>query len=274
MASFNKLLNVEAWTAEYVVVWLKGISSYSHNYAKAFEDVNISGKKLTVLDQSELKEILQDQGANLNHQLTIYKSIQNLLQMRHEINKETLHTLIVLVISRLKAILNYLKALETCSCQLTNDCSRCLKYKRYDIVSAGTSLALAYRKVISWLVRFPFTRLKTFENFREEINMEMKNLLRLFRKQCRYQNIKYSANNYYKEMKLKVTSILECCTKMLDYCDQNSDKENGKISVINTCCYLEKVTIRRKSPGQILGLKLTSLSDGIFTIAEIVREVR
>ena len=83
---------------------------------------------------------------------------------------------------------------------------------------------------------------------------------------------------------------------MLDYCDRHCDDENGKIAVCYSSCYLEKVAIRRRSPDQILvniickikcviyshscfflcfkGLKLTSLSDGIFTITEIAREVK
>lgn len=265
MTNIIKQLNVEAWTLETVIEWLKGVSSYSINYTKSFEAQNLNGKKLAILELSDLSDILKDhENAVLNHQLTIFKSVQNLLQMKHDLNKETLHSLIFNTQNRIVAILNYLSRLASCSC-IINDCERCVKYKRNEIISASTSLALAYRRLISWLVRIPFTRLKPFENFREEINNEMKNFLRLFRKRI-------FSDNFYKEMKIKLKSMLECCKKMLIYCDKNCEKENGKIAVAYSCCYLEKVFIRRKDPEQVLGLKLTTLSDGIFTIAEIVRE--
>jgi len=93
----------------------------------------------------------------------------------------------------------------------------------------------------------------------------MKQFLKLFRKR--------QVNNLYNEMKIRLKSMQECCEKMLDYCDRSCEKENGKIAVAYSCCYLEKVYLRRKTPDQVLGLKLTTLSDGVYTVAEIIREV-
>lgn len=263
MSYIVKQLNIESWSQDYVIEWLKGISSYSSNYVESFEAHKINGKKLAIMEQSDLRDILKDQQVILKHQLTIFKSIQNLLQLKHDLNKETLHNLIFNTQNRIISILNYINQLQNCSCT-ANECSRCVKYKRTNILSASTSLALTYRKLISWLVRIPFTRLKPFENFREEINSDMKNFFRLIRKR--------TSENFLNDLKIILKSMLDCCAKLLEYCDLNCEKENGKIAVAYSCCYLEKIILRRTSPDQPLGLKLTTLSDGIFTIAEIVRE--
>lgn len=163
---------------------------------KSFESNNVSGRKLSILELSDLREILSKQNASLNHQLTIFKSIHNLLQMRHDLNKETLHTLIFNTKNRIITIMNYISRLENCQC-ISNDCERCLRYARNEIISAAASLAVTYRRLISWLVRIPFTRLKPFEVFREEINNEMKTFLRLFRKR--------SSENFNREIKNKVS---------------------------------------------------------------------
>ena len=113
-----------------------------------------------------------------------------------------------------------------------------------------------------------------FADFREEINHEMKSFLRLFRKQNRCQGLQISGGRHGEEMGAKLAKMRESCARMLHFCDTNSEKENGKISVAYSCCFLEKVVIRRRLVGQVLGLKLTTLSEGICTIAEIVREVR
>jgi hypothetical protein len=151
---------------------------------------------------------------------------------------------------------------------------QCGKYKQFEMISQTSSLASAYRKLISWLVRIPFTRLKVFADFREEINNEMKSFLRLFRKQNRCQGLQISSGRHGEEMGAKLAKMRESCARMLHFCDTNSEKENGKISVAYSCCFLEKVVIRRRLVGQVLGLKLTTLSEGICTVAEIVREVR
>ena len=113
-----------------------------------------------------------------------------------------------------------------------------------------------------------------FADFREEINHEMKSFLRLFRKQNRCQGLQISGGRHGEEMGAKLAKMRESCARMLHFCDTNSEKENGKISVAYSCCFLEKVVIRRRLVGQVLGLKLTTLSEGICTVAEIVREVR
>lgn len=52
--------------------------------------------------------------------------------------------------------------------------------------------------------------------------------------------------------------MLECCNKMLDYCDAHCENENGKIAVAFSSCYLEKVVLRRKSPEQALVISFNS----------------
>jgi hypothetical protein len=86
-----------------------------------FEARNLTGKKLALLDMTDLKEILHD--SNLSHQLTIYRSLQNLLQMKHDLNKETLQSLIFCVKKRIVSVLNYLQRLNSCNCNCnsTND---------------------------------------------------------------------------------------------------------------------------------------------------------
>lgn len=53
---------------------------------------------------------------------------------------------------------------------------------RHDLVKNSAMLASTYRKLITWLARMPFTKLKDFNIFRETINSDMKLFLRSFRK--------------------------------------------------------------------------------------------
>lgn len=73
-----KQLNVEHWPTEYVCQWVKGVSELSINYSKQFELNQIDGKKLTVIELTDLRDYLD---VNLKQQLTLYKSIQSLLQI-------------------------------------------------------------------------------------------------------------------------------------------------------------------------------------------------
>ena len=79
-----------------------------------------------------------------------------------------------------------------------SECDKCVRLRKYEIISGSSQLALKYRKLISWLVRIPFTRLKAFSQFREEINNEMKSYLRLLKKT----NL---AEKYIKEISIKVS---------------------------------------------------------------------
>jgi hypothetical protein len=80
-----------------------------------------------------------------------------------------------------------------------NDCEKCLKLKKYEIVLNSSSLASCYKKLISWLVRIPFTRLKSFDSFREEINSEMRNFLKLMRKNF--------ADKFIKDISFRVSDL-------------------------------------------------------------------
>lgn len=53
---------------------------------------------------------------------------------------------------------------------------------KHELVKNSALLAASYRKLITWLVRLPFTKLKPFEKFRDEINAQMKVFFKFFRK--------------------------------------------------------------------------------------------
>lgn len=53
---------------------------------------------------------------------------------------------------------------------------------KHDLVKNSALLAATYRKLITWLARMPFTKLKDFNIFREAINSYMKAFLKTFRK--------------------------------------------------------------------------------------------
>lgn len=160
----------------------------------------------------------------------------------------------------MRSILNYVDRIKESS---VNECENCTKLK-HDLIKMASGLATSYRKLITWLVRVPFTRLKQFEKFREEVNFKMKNFLKIFRKKLN--------ENSFDDLKSSVTDMMSSFRSILDYCETNCEKENGKISVAFSYSYLEKVIIRKKFKDQELGLSLMSLIDGVYTIAEISRE--
>lgn len=56
----------------------KGIRPFAEMYLENFQSKQINGRKLSVLDFSDLGELIE---SNFNHQILIFKSIQNLLQL-------------------------------------------------------------------------------------------------------------------------------------------------------------------------------------------------
>jgi hypothetical protein len=72
---FVKQLNIENWPIEYVCEWIKGINN---EYTKQFELNQIDGKKLAVIELTDLKDYLN---INLKQQINVFKSIQTLLQL-------------------------------------------------------------------------------------------------------------------------------------------------------------------------------------------------
>ena len=117
--SITKQLNIDSWSVSYVLEWIKGLSSYSTMYIPEFEARNITGKKLSLLERSDIDEILiSSDDANLTHRFAIYKSIQNLLQMSHDLKNESLHTMIFLTQSRIGQVLNCVYRLRDCECYL------------------------------------------------------------------------------------------------------------------------------------------------------------
>ena len=51
---------------------------------------------------------------------------------------------------------------------------------------------------------------------------------------------------------MKLVKLNDICNRMMDYCDRHSEDENGKISVAFSNCFLEKVTLKRREPDQLL----------------------
>jgi hypothetical protein len=108
--------------------------------------------------------------------------------------------------------------------------------------------------------------LKQFELFRNEINVKMKTLRKMLRK-------KSLTESFLNEMRHTLHDIVECFRHMLDYCDKHCEEENGRMSLIYTHAYLDRVVLKCQTAEQPLGLSLISLlGNGIYTIAEIERE--
>lgn len=75
---YPKLLSIEKWSEEDVCEWLKGIQPFVSEYLDNFRARNITGKRLATIDMSDLNDLI---GSNLSHKLTIYKAINNLIQL-------------------------------------------------------------------------------------------------------------------------------------------------------------------------------------------------
>lgn len=193
---------------------IKGIQSFADKYVENFRLKNINGKKLSTLDMSDLGELIG--GSNLNHQLVIFKSINNLIQLvflfleipilvyfqriyfififcykkKYDLQKDTLHNLIFITLNHITGICKYIERINLLTSM--GDVDACVKLK-HDLIKNSAYFATIYRKLITWLVRLPFTKLKAFEKFRDELNFEMKMFFKLFRKKLN--------ENAYDEMK-------------------------------------------------------------------------
>ena len=73
-----KQLNIENWSCEHVCDWLKGLADSTPENLKKFESWQIDGKKLCVTELTDFKCYLN---INLKQQLSLFKSIQSLLQI-------------------------------------------------------------------------------------------------------------------------------------------------------------------------------------------------
>lgn len=155
---------------------------------------------------------------------------------------------------------SYLEKIQQCS---SPECASCTKLSS-DVIKQTSQLATLYRKLITWLVRLPFTKMKKFESFRDDINFKMKSFLKIIRKKIN--------ENQIEELKQIILEIRQTLCDMLEYFDTNCEKENGKVSVAFNYTYLEKVQLVKRLPDQELGISLINLVDGVYTIAEITRE--
>jgi hypothetical protein len=106
---------------------------------------------------------------NLNQRLVLYKSIQDLIQFRHDLKADTLHTLLTNTSNKLAALLKLL------------DEEKRSHHKREFIKAISCFISITYRKLINWMIRLPFTRHRQCELFRDELNSKMKLFLKIFR---------------------------------------------------------------------------------------------
>lgn len=155
---------------------------------------------------------------------------------------------------------SYLQNIQQCQ---VPECASCSKLSS-DIIKQTCQLAALYRKLITWLVRLPFTKMKKFELFRDDINFKMKSFLKIIRKKLN--------ENQVDELRQMVVEIRQSLCEMLEYFDVNCEKENGKVSVAFNYTYLEKIKLQKRTIDQELGVSLINLVDGVYTIAEIARE--
>ncbi|CAF0808641.1 unnamed protein product [Brachionus calyciflorus] len=254
---FQKYLNFQNWSVDQVAEWLKGIRGIDDLSIANFRLKQINGKKLTLIDLYDLNQLLS---SNLSNKILVYKSIQNLIQLKHDIQNDTLQSIMFKLANKCRTILNYLDKIQQYS---PSECDAAQKLNS-DLVKQTSLLATTYRKLITWLVRLPFTKMKRFESFRDDINIRMKNFLKIVRKKLN--------EKQYDDLKQIVNDLMSNLNSMLDYFELNCEKENGKVSVAFNYTYLEKVQLRKKFPTQELGLSLISLVDGVYTISEITRE--
>ncbi len=133
-----------------------------------FQSKQINGKKLQLLDLTDLKDLLPN--LTLSNRLVLHKSIQNLAQFRHDLKSDTLHSLILSTNLKLKNLLMIINNFNN---------------KKEFLRTTAHFLSTTYRKLINWLVRLPFTRLKQFELFRDELNAKMKQFTKFFRNRNR-----------------------------------------------------------------------------------------
>jgi hypothetical protein len=242
-------------------------------YQEVFRNRQINGKKLQILDLSDVCDLLPK--FNLNQRLVLYKPIQDLIQFRHDLKADTLHTLLTNTSNKLLLLLKLL------------DDEKRSNHKREFIKATSCFVSITYRKLINWMIRLPFTRLKQCELFRDELNSKMKLFLKIFRSRNKLLNgdeeIKLLVRNctYFKStfknlldlLILKLNEMKSCVVQMIDYCEFNCNKDNSKISVAFNYCSLEKVVLKRRTPNQEIGLSFISLVDGIYTVGEINRSV-
>ncbi|RNA31543.1 Beta-mannosidase [Brachionus plicatilis] len=252
-----KYLNYQKWTVDQVAEWLKGIRGFTEVYVSNFRRKEVNGKTLSLIDLDDLNELIPD---NLNQKLITLKSIQNLINIRHDIQHDTLQSIMFKLVNKFRTMSNYLEKIQQCPLP---ECVSCSKLSS-DIIKQTSQLATLYRKLITWLVRLPFTKMKKFELFRDDINFKMKSFLKIIRKKLN--------ENQADELRQMIAEIRQNLCDMLDYFDANCEKENGKVSVAFNYTHLEKVQLRKSRPDQELGVSLINLVDGVYTIAEITRE--
>lgn len=270
-------LNVELWTNDDICEWLKGVGEKGEVYVDNFQEKKICGKDLTILDDNDLIDI----GVSiLDHRIILLNLIQNLVKVKHDLNNETLHNLVFNAKNRVIYILNYIDKLFKCiDCNYSvnesfyNPCVLCKKNEN-EIARLISSLSIAYRSLYSWLVRLPFTQIRTIDPFRKNLRLEMKFLLRVFRKKREKLKKDEVIQNFYNNVKINLNKILNYFTEFLDTCDSVGDTDFDKNSIVFNYCCLEKVIIRKNKDksDQILGISLKKFISGIYTIDGISKE--
>lgn len=114
-----------------------------------------------------------------------------ILLKKYDLNNDTLHNLIFMTSNQISGLCKYIDRIT--SMGVDNNAVVRLKH---DLIKNSALLAASYRKLITWLVRLPFTKLRAFEKFRDEINSQMKTFFKIFRKKIN--------ENSFDEMKQSV----------------------------------------------------------------------
>lgn len=81
---------------------------------------------------------------------------------RHNLSKETLQGLMFYTQNRIKSLLSYSEEIVNCSNRLANpnaECTHCARLKR-DLVSNTSAMAVSYRKLVSWLIKWVQNKFK------------------------------------------------------------------------------------------------------------------
>lgn len=241
-----------------------------------FEMKNVNGKKLQILDLSDMSEVLSEWP--LGQRVLVHKSVQDLLQFWHDIRTDTFHSLLNHTHLKLKHLLKLLDEEDNAPSRLKTTIS--LSYpgsttSRREFIKATSSfVAVTYKKLINWLIRIPFIRIKRFELFRDELNAKMKQLLKIVRSKT-----KLTLLSGEEELRQVLREMISITSNMLNECESSTqmttseNKDSAKLAVAFNHCVLEKIVLKKQTTNQELGISLCSLVDGVFTVGEIARHV-
>ena len=187
-------------------------------FKKILEDRKINGKKLQILDLTDLNDLLLANQNDTYSRMTLqtslifHKAIQTLIQFRYDLKFDTMHNLLINTNNKLKCLLKLLIDSQSIYFMMIGNSSNTSTSvseinnpaKREFIRSSSQFLSTTYRKLINWLVRSPFTKIQQFVQFRDELNKKIMQFIKLFRNKNK---LNFSSSND-EELK-SIVSILK-----------------------------------------------------------------